>query len=360
MSFHRRVTLRCVDEDLTSWTVASHAAFASSLVAVARAAVRGDADKANLGQVLRGGPHLSQLGHPIIRHFDSSFDADNAEVQRESISAVTDRLWWKVKSGRWRGAAHHASESDLVWLAAAGLRSSGSRDDFYEKFERRCAAGSGSFLPDESDFLVLRVEQELAVLSAWKLQLQASILMMIGHELKGVGTTEPLEVQHPSKDERVGRVWVSAEGISEGHEQLTEVVVTASVELGSAQVWRDLITQIVIGTLSPRAEDVRVAPVGPQGEFALSFGAYVDSELVGEIQRVLAGERPLRLSNDLHHGTVAHFSYRDHLMQATVEGYPVEALCGHWFVPSSDFVDKAQCTVCQERYETLPGRDDTA
>ncbi|MFC7242205.1 hypothetical protein ACFQO7_06900 [Catellatospora aurea] len=47
----------------------------------------------------------------------------------ERIAAVDDRVLFKVKVQRWRGAV--LVEPDLPWLVAAGWRESGSSDDFY-------------------------------------------------------------------------------------------------------------------------------------------------------------------------------------------------------------------------------------
>lgn len=67
----------------------------------------------------------------------------------ERIHALKDRVWFKLKTSRWRGAVVRLTSHDLVaevdghgelaisapdrwWLGAVGMREDGSRRDFYE------------------------------------------------------------------------------------------------------------------------------------------------------------------------------------------------------------------------------------
>lgn len=353
MVFHRRVTFRCLLEDLTGWSDASHASFATRLAGVTRDCAAGRQPRDVVAQTLRSGPHLSKLDHSVIRYFDRIFAVDEPEIKRESISAATDRLWWKLKTARWRGAALPDLNSEVVWLCVAGLRSAGSRDDFYERFERECSTDSSMFLPEAADELLREIEQDQVRLSAWRLQIQVSILVMIGHAVAGAPPSAALSVRHPKRDDTLASVSVSIDELTIDGDTLTEALVVLEIAPGADEAWRPLLSQIVVGTLSSTVEDVRIAPVGSPGEFALSYGVYVDQELSDEVERALENRRPLRLSGDIHQGAIAHFSPREHLTEATVEGFPVEALCGHWFVPSADFLGKPTCSVCSERYDSL-------
>ena len=72
------------------------------------------------------------------------------------ILGLTDRIWFKVKTSRRRGAVTRLTDADLEaevgsygtdaigarhrwWLGAAGLREGGSRDDVYAHLEARTA-----------------------------------------------------------------------------------------------------------------------------------------------------------------------------------------------------------------------------
>lgn len=67
----------------------------------------------------------------------------------ERIHALKDRVWFKLKTSRWRGAVVRLADRDLLaevegraddaiaapdrwWLGAVGMREDGSRRDFYE------------------------------------------------------------------------------------------------------------------------------------------------------------------------------------------------------------------------------------
>lgn len=83
----------------------------------------------------------------------------------ERVKALRDRVWFKLKSGRWRGAVVRLTDRELVreaeahdgdalpasdrwWLGAAGLREDGSHRDFYASVaaQTRCAK-----TPDKPD-----------------------------------------------------------------------------------------------------------------------------------------------------------------------------------------------------------------
>lgn len=105
-------------------------------------------------------------------------------VQR--ILALKDRVWFKFKSGRWRGAVVRLTDRDLDaeaeghgenaiaapdrwWLGAAGTREEGSRQDFYEAIasDARCqkspekahGVSTDDLLPGDWDRKRLRLER---------------------------------------------------------------------------------------------------------------------------------------------------------------------------------------------------------
>jgi hypothetical protein len=52
-------------------------------------------------------------------------------------------------------------------------------------------------------------------------------------------------------------------------------------------------------------------------------------------------------------GTYAHFAPTAGLTEATLAGAPVQALCGHWFVPMHDHVTRPTCQRCAALRDTL-------
>lgn len=98
------------------------------------------------------------------------------------IRSLKDRVWFKVKTSRWRAAATRLSDGDTTfnslidgehrwWLGAAGHREDGSKNDFYAALEVECAAVKSSakplgidtdpLLPTEWDCKRVRAESAL-------------------------------------------------------------------------------------------------------------------------------------------------------------------------------------------------------
>lgn len=79
------------------------------------------------------GTPLHAVQHPLVVKARSQFAVAR---DHERILELDDRIWWKVKILRWRGAVH--IEQAQPWLGAAGWRESGSQDDFYVDLGNRC------------------------------------------------------------------------------------------------------------------------------------------------------------------------------------------------------------------------------
>lgn len=73
---------------------------------------------------------LEEIDHPLLTKSNEQFADD--ETPHERIRSIDDQVLFKVKIGRWRGAAWACHDSPVpVWLVAAGHREDGSRNDFY-------------------------------------------------------------------------------------------------------------------------------------------------------------------------------------------------------------------------------------
>lgn len=88
---------------------------------------------------------LHDVDHPIIVRAQS-IPAKQADHGAERILSLSDRIWLKVKTGRYRGAVtHHAHDPELPkatwlsgwWLGFVGLRAVGDRRDVYAQAEAR-------------------------------------------------------------------------------------------------------------------------------------------------------------------------------------------------------------------------------
>lgn len=159
MTTPARPTVRCLKEDLDSdWTSVD--------------------DKRSVAQLDQCTVALYSLAHRIIRKAAEDFPAGGAaDVFRESISGLSNPVWWKVKIGsRWRGAVT-VDDSGQAWLCAAGYRREGEGSDFYRRF----MAGVGSsgpdyYLPTEADRDLLRRELDERRFVDWEGALQAQVL----------------------------------------------------------------------------------------------------------------------------------------------------------------------------------------
>ncbi|WP_198543597.1 hypothetical protein [Pseudofrankia sp. BMG5.36] len=82
---------------------------------------------------------LDQVGHPLLAKATEQF-AD-PDTPHERIRAIDDVVLFKVKIGRWRGAAYSDDATEVHdWLVAAGIREDGSSDDFYAALHTQARA----------------------------------------------------------------------------------------------------------------------------------------------------------------------------------------------------------------------------
>lgn len=83
---------------------------------------------------------LDEIDHPILRKAAEQFAA--RDIPHERIVSIDDVVLFKVKTGRWRGAAFAEEPEDDAqnWLVAAGIREDGSPDDFYAALHAQARA----------------------------------------------------------------------------------------------------------------------------------------------------------------------------------------------------------------------------
>jgi hypothetical protein len=135
---------------------------------------------------------LCDLGHPIVgeaQRLPETYAAGGAE----RILALKDRVWFKVKTSRWRGAATRLPEADRTdasrqvrqapwWLGRAGYRREGDPSDFYSALTAawvRGGASSDAWLPSDWDWK--RFELEHAYV--WESQIRKIVRGLIARSL---------------------------------------------------------------------------------------------------------------------------------------------------------------------------------
>jgi hypothetical protein len=148
---------------------------------------------------------LHMINHPLIRKAQN-LPAELAASGAERIRSLNDRLWYKVKIGRERGAAILLSVAEVPeaatgwrwWLCAAGYREEGSRVDFYAALEEeakreggRRSPSSDHLLPTDWDWR--RLVAELG--EAWRAEVRQAVINVVAASLED-GNTHSAEFGH--------------------------------------------------------------------------------------------------------------------------------------------------------------------
>ena len=76
--------------------------------------------------------------------------------------------------------------------------------------------------------------------------------------------------------------------------------------------------------------------------------------LPGQGTREDTGTRPDLSTGDGDHERFAHYVMKDKIVESSVTGTPLVALCGKVWVPSRDPKRYPVCPECKELYESVP------
>ncbi|MDN3310431.1 DUF3039 domain-containing protein [Microbacterium oryzae] len=302
-------------------------------------------------------PPMCRLGHPLIRAFDDQFSGeDDGDHLRQSIKSVKDRQWLKQTFGtRWRGAAVILADEDgveTVWLGAAGYHRAGSPEDFYARFSVDCAAGSDGFLPREEDRVLRAVENKVARLGAWKLQLHLTSLLLLHSALQAEEVPYTVDVRSPDGSELLQMEMTVVSSMLRGA-IVKELLVVLSPSGWEKATLREIASRVVCTAIDPNMEAWKDAPLdGPAMSHwtAITESAISQARAAAESGEIHEDARP----GEVRLGTIAHYAPRDSLTRSTVEGEAVRAMCGHWFVPTADHEHLPRCATCHDNYEKLP------
>ena len=356
MALDRRVTLRCLIDDLVhDWVDIHERRRVEQLHAVTQRFAQGDARDSEVGRVIRQLPRLNRLDHPLIRSFDSAFQDDADASRRQTISGTRDPHFWKVKTSRWRGAAtdHSLVGSDVAWLCAGGIRADGDGRDFYAMHAAALAREPARFLPSHEDRQLARIDENVSQFDAWKVQVAFSTLLLFAEAQQLQRRSGPVTITDPSGDRQVARIWVEVESISDGEEVLVEV------QLEMEEITREhakivqLATQLARASLNDVAEEWTLLPLGDDVTLYRALPSQATSQraqALRERQEVSEVDLP----ETLRLGVRAHFAPREQLVSAQVNGLAVRALCGYWFVPTADHEHVPECDECRASHDSLP------
>lgn len=140
------------------------------------------------------GTPLHTVNHALVQRAQKMPD-ELAASALERVRSLSDRVWFKCKTGRWRGACTRLTDGELAdfqpsldppgrwWLGAGGWREEGSPDDFYSDLEAKAlregrglgGPSSAWLMPADWDWGRLRVESAVA----WAVQLRAMVRRLI-------------------------------------------------------------------------------------------------------------------------------------------------------------------------------------
>lgn len=327
-----RPTQRCLKDDLTDdWDDVSD----RRLVLAGRAGI----DKA---------VHL--LGHKLIRKAVGDFPSEgDSVVERESISGLANPPFWKVKTERWRGAVYVDEASGQSWLVAAGLRYGGEGKDFYSRFMADVRTrGSEFFLPGDGDLQLLKDELAQFRVEERERHTQDFILQLLSGALASEDGTASGELYASAPGNRpIARVDIlmyepSQDDPAEPRSVLIEVQ-QLDWAFSKLLAWDE---QVMLATLCP-AEDRWGTTEGSTRLHSIDVAS---SE---ELSMMASGELASEVPGFMSAGTSSHTVHRERLTQCTVEGQPVKAVCGRWFVPRQDHEGIPSCPTCDTIAETL-------
>jgi hypothetical protein len=150
---------------------------------------------ADLGSPLPDlGVPLEEIDHPVVVSAQSvpeQRDAGGAE----RVVALSDRVWFKIKTSDHRAAVTELRGEELPewarpsrgawWIGAAGRRQGDSpQRDFYAALQRECTTGktvsSNHLLPTEWDWKRLAAEQAVA----WRREMKRMVIGLVAMSLK--------------------------------------------------------------------------------------------------------------------------------------------------------------------------------
>jgi len=140
---------------------------------------------------------LSKVNHALVQRAQS-IPEQQAAGGVERVLSLTDRIWFKCKTSRYRGAVTKLAAAEIAdvglppnaawWIGAAGTREQGSERDFYASIETEAVRhGKGTGAPSTKHLLPKqidkkRIEAEIAARAV--LAVQELVLNLIAKSLQ--------------------------------------------------------------------------------------------------------------------------------------------------------------------------------
>ena len=293
---------------------------------------RGSASDADVGAFLRAVPALDRLEHPLIRAY-AERDELLESLRTTSVETVSGPVATFTAEG-WRGTvllrADLESGQDVAWLVAARPDDGPAESDL-----------DPGAVPQDSDELIARIERAAERREDWKTELDRTTRALLAETL-ATGDAGPVPVAVPAHGRTpLFDLTLSLQG-ADGEEPAQVIVIIAPRE-SAPEATVGVGTRTVLAAIAADAVAWTAAPVAGH---AMSYAATIP---VPSSMTPPADPEPGRMAV----GTLAHYAPTAGLTEATLSGSPVQALCGHWFVPMHDHVTRPTCERCAALRDTL-------
>jgi Protein of unknown function (DUF3039) len=296
---------------------------------------RGSASDADVGAFLRVAPPVERLDHPLIRAFAEAADLMET-LAASSVETPIGRVG-DFSAGGWRGTVllrvdAEAGPDVVAWLIAARLAADPVLDEV--------AADRSGYLPQSGDLLLARVECATEHREEWKADLHRTTRSLFAEAL-ATGDAGPVPIDAPARNAPLFDLTLSLEK-ADPDEPAQALVILAPLQTGAEAAVR-VGTRTVLAAIADDAVAWTAAPLPGGG---MSYAAPLrDCVQPGSTREGMPGHMRV--------GTFAHYAPTAGLTEATMAGTPVQALCGHWFVPMHDHVTRPTCERCAALRDTL-------
>lgn len=307
---------------------------------------------------------LPELPHPILKKATEFFkdgQIENLEVIQSSPSSFRLR---KLRLANHRTAIW-IDEHGTPWICKYGLSKGAhtDRDDFYREIERLPKEALRNTLePTSEDKKLLRREEANHILHFTELKLQRDFtekLNTLYNKIENKEDKADATISFPNLGE-IFRTYTKHNKLTDNQPSLGKIKITLErdpslkaiiliVELPtnsndpSFYTLRDLIM-----TLSERRKDKWETIY--DGIFERIFETPEWEEHLADINAFTARNERI----DALPPTSCHYTHKRSQAEAIINGTAQRALCGVFFVPSSDPVNFDPCPICEARYQQLP------
>jgi hypothetical protein len=335
-----RPTIRCLTDELCDGVEdpGQRSALVSGLIGLARTP-------------------LDEIDHPLLKKAFELSQLSHVDLHEHQISSVADRVWYRVKVGRHRGAVWIDGDG-TAWLCAAGYRRDGDPDDFYAQFERQCIAGSEIFLPDDRDEKRRRLEladssdRERRRLLTERVVSGIADAARTGREVR---VDLPTMVDPESFLPR-STAGLSVEITSNGPDYPNELTLYVEITDYAGARYNDILIEVQSSVPGVPVGDWEPEPgVGsrrdPRWTVIVDPG-WIETLLacVDELGARAISEAPPDFEIDDEY---AHVVKKEYLTEAIVLGHVVRGACGKVFHPTRDPDSREICPKCARAEERL-------